>query len=74
MRQTDAAIVAEVQVVRSVAIAAVRRRRPIVGAVVTDTVETAIGVVARTRSRVPDGGSTTELAGEVHAFICAIVQ
>lgn len=47
---TVRAIVVEVQVVRVVAVVAVRRRRPIV-AVVTDIIETAIVVVAITRSR-----------------------
>ena len=64
-RRTDAAIVVEVQVVRVVT---ERRSRP-TAAVVADIVETAIAVAAITRSRVPDGGSTAELAGEVHAFI-----
>ena len=47
VRQIDVAIVVEVQVVRVVI---VRRSRPIV-AVVADIVETAIVVVAITRSR-----------------------
>ena len=65
----DAATAAEVQVVRA---AIVRRSRPI-DAVVADIDETAIAVAAITRSRVPDGRCRTELAGEVHAFVGAIV-
>ena len=52
VRRIDAAIVAEEQVVRVVA---VRRGRPI-AAVVTDTVQAAIVVVAITRSRIPRCG------------------
>ena len=51
-RRKDVAIVAEVQVVRVVA---VRRGRPIV-AVATDIAETAIVVVAITRNRIPSCG------------------
>lgn len=49
VRRIDVAIAGEVQVVRDVA---VRRGRPIVAAA-TDIVETAIGNVATTRSRIP---------------------
>ena len=52
VRRIDVAIVVEVQVVREVA---ARRGRPIV-AVVTDKAETAIEVVAITRSRIPSCG------------------
>ena len=65
----DAATVVEVQEVRVVT---VRRSRPI-AADVTNMVETAIVVVAITRSRIPDGGCRTELAGEVHTFIGTII-
>ena len=65
----DVATAAEVQVVCA---AIVRRSRPI-DAVVADIDETAIAVAAITRSRVPDGRCRTELAGEVHAFVGAIV-
>jgi hypothetical protein len=68
-RRTDVVMVVEVQAVRAVA---ARRCRPIV-AVATDIVETAIAVVAITRSRVPYSRCRTKLAGEVHAFIGAIV-
>ena len=65
-RRIDFAIVAEAQKARVVT---VRRGRP-TAAADTDIVETAIvATAARTRSRIPDRGSTTELAGEVHAFI-----
>ena len=50
------AIVVEVQVVRVVA---ARRHRPTV-AVVADTAETAVAVVAITRSRIPSGGWTAD--------------
>ena len=50
VRRIDVAIVVEAQVVRVVAIVAVRRGRPIV-AVVANIVQTAIVVVAITRSR-----------------------
>ena len=68
-QRIDAAIVVEAQVVRVVI---VRRCRPIVAAV-ADKVETAIVVAAITRRRVPDGGCRTELTGEVHAFVGAVV-
>ena len=64
-RRIDAARAVEVQAVRAVA---VRRSRPIV-AVATDKAQAATVGVAITRSRIPDSGSTAELAGEVHAFI-----
>ena len=48
-RRTDGAMAEDPQTVRG---AAVRRCRPVV-AVVTDIVETAIAVVAITRSRIP---------------------
>ena len=70
VRRIDVAIVAEEQVVRA---AAVRRGRPKV-ADSADIFETAIVVVATTRSRIPDGGGTAELAGEVHAFIGTVVK
>ena len=69
VRQPDAAIFVEVQVVRFVT---VRRSRP-TEAVEADIEETAIAVVARTRSRIPYRRCTTELAGEVHASIGAVV-
>ena len=69
VRRIDVAIAEEVQGVRVVI---VRRSRPI-AAVVTDIVQTAIDVVATTRSRIPDGGGTAELAGKVHAFIGTVV-
>ena len=50
-RRIDAAIVVEAQIARAVI---VRRSRPR-GAAVADIAETAIAVVAITRSRVPDG-------------------
>ena len=68
-RRIDAAIVVEAQPVRVVI---VRRSRPIAAAV-ADKVETAIVVVAITRSRIPDGGCRTELTGEVHALAGAVV-
>ena len=68
VRRKDAATAVEVQAVRAVA---ARRGRPIVA--VADTAEAATAAVAITRSRVPDGGSTAELAGEVHAFIGAVI-
>ena len=67
-RRTDVATMAEVQAVRVVT---VRRSRPIV-AEVAETAETAI-VAARTRSRIPNGGCRTELAGKVHALVGAAV-
>ena len=70
-RRIDVAIVAEAQFAH--AAVDVRRSRPIV-AVEADIVETAIVAVARTRSRVPDGLVRTELAGEVHTFVGAIVE
>ena len=68
--RTDAAIVVGVQVGRVAA--AVSRSRPIV-AVVTDTDQTADVPAAKTRSRVPDGRSTTKFAGEVHALVSAVI-
>ena len=50
----------------------VRRSRPIVAAV-TDKRELAVIAVATTRSRIPDGRGGTELAGEVYAFVGAVV-
>ena len=50
VRRIDVAMVVEVHVVRVVA---VKRGRPI-RAVVTNIVQAAIDVVARTRSRIPD--------------------
>ena len=69
IRRMDAAIVAEAQ---DAGVVTVRRSRPIV-AVVADTDETATAVAATTRSRIPDGRSTAELAGEVHAFVGTVV-
>lgn len=63
-RRIDAARAVEVQAVRAVA---VKRSRPIVA--VADKAQAATVGVAITRSRIPDSGSTAELAGEVHAFI-----
>ena len=73
-RRRDAAIAvidkaAEVHVVRFVI---ARRSRPI-EAVVADIVQTAVVGAAITRSRIPDGGCRTELAGEVHAFVRTLV-
>ena len=72
-RRIDVATVVEVQEVRVVAIAAVRRSRPIVAAV-ADISETAIADAAITRSRIPDGTCRTELAGEVHTLVDAAIQ
>ena len=72
VRRIDVGIVIEEieeQVIRAVK---VRRSRPI-GAVVANTVQTAIVKEAITRSRVPDGLVGTKLAGEVHASIGVIV-
>ena len=66
------ATAAEVQVVRAVAAVAVWRRRPIVAA--ADIAETAIAVVAITRSRIPDGLICAELTREVYTFIGAVVS
>ena len=63
-RRIDLAIEVEGQVVLA--------SRPIV-AEVTDTAETAIDVVARTRSRIPYGLVGTELAGEVHTCVVKAV-
>ena len=68
-RRIDTARVAEVQGVREVIV----RRSRTIEAAVADKAETAIEVAAITRSRVPDGGSPAELAGEVHAFVGAII-
>ena len=68
-RRIDAATIVEAQVVRA---AAIRRRRP-TEAVVTDIAQHPNVEVAITRSRIPDGGGTAELAGEVHASAGAIV-
>ena len=68
-RRKEVAIVVEAQNERA---AATWRGRPIVAAV-TDTAQAAIEAVATPRSRIPDGGSTAELAGEVHAFIGAVI-
>ena len=67
-RRTEVAIVADVHVVRA---AAARRCRPILAE--ADIVETATAVAASTRSRIPDGECGTEIAGEVHAFVGAVV-
>ena len=45
-----------------------RRSRPI-EAVVADKAEAPIIEATITRSRIPDGGSTAEHTGEVHAFV-----
>ena len=63
-RRPDGAIV---EVNQEVSVVINRRSRPIV-AFDSNKVQTYNGV-AKTRSRVPDGGSTAELAGEVHASI-----
>ena len=68
-RRIDEAIVVEAQAVH---FAAVRRGRPTVAAV-TDNVQAVIAVVAIPRSRIPDSGSTAELAGKVHTFIGTVV-
>ena len=68
-RRIDGVIAAEDQAVR---IVAVRRCRPI-AATAADMVENAIVVEAITRSRIPDGRCRTKLAGEVHAFVSAVV-
>ena len=49
-----------------------RISRPAV-AVGADIAETAILAVAITRSRVPNGACRTELAGEIHAFVAAVI-
>ena len=67
-RRIDAAKAVEAQEVR----VTVRRSRPIV-AVAADIAQTAIVVVAITRNRIPDGRCRTELAGEVHACVGAVV-
>ena len=67
VRRTDAAIAVEAQAVREV-IARRSRPRPTV-AEITDIHETSIFGVATTRSRIPDGRSTAELAGEVHTLV-----
>lgn len=61
-RRRDVAKVVEGQEVRDVI---VRRSRPTV-AEVADIAQTAVEVVARTRSRIPD-------TGEIHASVGAIV-
>ena len=68
-RRIDAAIVAEVQVVRVVA---VRGSRPTI-ADIADNVETAIAAAAITRSRIPDDRCRAKLTGEVHAFVGTVV-
>ena len=60
VQRKDAATAAEEQAVR---VAIVRRSRPI-AAEVADIAQTAIVAVAKTRSRIPDGRSRTELAEE----------
>ena len=50
-----------------------RRSRPKV-AVAADIEETAIEVVAITRSRIPDGGCASKLTGEVHTFVGVVVS
>ena len=68
VRRIDVAIVVEVQMVRA---AIERRSRPIVAD--ADIAETASVAEAITRSRIPDGLICAELAGEVHAFVGAVV-
>ena len=70
VRRTYPAIVVDVKVVRTAAIAAARRGRPIV-AIVTD--KTQVVVAAITRSRVPDGRGFAKLSEEVHAFVGAVI-
>ena len=67
-RQGDTATEVEVEVVREVVIG--RTGPP--GAAVTDIAEVAIAAVQKTRSRIPDGADTAELAGEVHTSICGV--
>ena len=69
-RRKDVATAVEAQAVRAVI---VWRSRP-TAAAVAETVETAIVAVAITRSRVPDGRCAAELAGEVHAFVGAVIE
>ena len=71
-RRQDVARAADVQdeVVR---FAIIRRSRPIV-AVAADTAQTAVAVVAITRSRIPDGLVRAKLVGEVHTFVVAVVS
>ena len=69
VRRTDVAIGGEGQDVRE---DIVRRSRPIV-AVAADTEQIPIAVAAITRSWVPDDGSTSELAGEVYAFVGDVI-
>ena len=66
----DADIVAEDQGVRAVVIWS---NRPI-EAVTADIVQRPIDADATTRSRVPDGRSTAELAGEVYTFSTAVIS
>ena len=70
VRRIDAAIASEVKVVRA---AIVRRSRPIVAAA-TDTDQTAIVVVAITRSRIPYSRCATEFTREVYALVGTIVS
>ena len=72
-RRIDVAKVVEEQAARA---DIATRSRPIAAvavAEVTDTEQTAIDVAAITRSRVPDGRFSAELAGEVHAIVDKIV-
>ena len=68
--QIDVVFIVEVKVVR---VAIARRSRPIEAAI-ADIVETAIVVVEITRSRIPDGRGTTELAGEVHTLASGVIS
>ena len=69
VRRIDAAIVVEAQVVRAVMSWS---NRPIVAD--ADTEQRPTIVVAKTRSRVPDGGSTAKIAGEVYTLFAAIIS
>ena len=70
VQRTDVAIVIEAVAVRKVA---ERRRRPITTGV-TYCAEIAITAATITRSRIPDRRCTTEPAGEVYAFVGAVIE
>ena len=69
VRRTDEAIVVEAQAVR----AEIEMRSRPIAAVAADRAQTVIAEAAMTRRRIPDAGRAAELAGEVHAFVSAII-
>ena len=71
VRRNDDGLVGEGQIVRVVI---VRRMSPTVAGDADIFQAATEAAVATTRSRIPDSGSITELAGEIHSFVGIIIS